>query len=156
MVVCIFKVEFFKVSFKLLLNPDFWLMQVSTHPTIVEQMEAIFRPEINNKLMKTRLSFIQNFGYAIKQNRGMSRKFHSALKGALEHYFNNHNQCQESQSIFLQKNISNERKNSRDEQLHVEVKDYNAIKLIHNIFVTDKNNKMLHHRHNSQKMSPSR
>jgi len=59
-------------------------------------MEAIFRPEINNKLMKTRLSFIQNFGYAIKQNRGMSRKFCSALKGALEHYFTNHNQCQES------------------------------------------------------------
>jgi len=55
-------------------------------------------------------------------------------------------------SVFsCRKILAMKGKNSRDERLHGEVKDYTAIKLIHNMFVTDKNNEMLYHHHDSQK-----
>jgi len=83
--------------------------------------------------------------------------FCSALEDALEHHFNNHSQCQELWCIFLQKNVSMERKNAKHEQLQDKVKDkalYDAIKAIHDMFLTDKNIKMLNHCHDSQKMKP--
>jgi len=51
-------------------------------------------------------------------------------------------------------NVSKERKNAKREQLQDKVKDkalYDAIKAIHDMFLTDENTKMLNHCHDSQK-----